>query len=242
MRTVVIVDDEPITRMDLSEMLQELGLSVAGEAADGFDAIELCRTKRPDAVLMDIRMPIFDGLTAAEAILSEELAGCVVLITAFSDQELIERAGKVGVTGYLVKPIDQKSLLPTIEVALAQGRSLKESRRQAEEAQRLLREDRQIHKAQRLLAAAQGCTENEAYQWMRKKAMDRRVSVGALAAQVLRRMDQPDDVVIVKELLMRQKKLSENRAYQFIVDYGKRHGCSVKDAAKQIKAYLTEGN
>lgn len=234
----MIVDDEPITRMDLSEMLQELGLSVAGEAADGFDAIELCRTKRPDVVLMDIRMPIFDGLTAAEAILSEELAGCVVLLTAFSDRELIERAGKVGVTGYLVKPIDQKSLLPTIEVALAQRQSLRESRRQTEEAQRLLREDRQIHKAQRLLAAAQGCTESEAYQLMRKKAMDRRITVGTLAGQLLRQMDQTDDVAAAKELLMRQKKMSENHAYRFIADYGKRHGCSVKEAAKQIKASM----
>lgn len=242
MRTVVIVDDEPVTRMDLSEMLQELGLSVMGEAADGFDAIELCRIKRPDVVLMDIRMPIFDGLTAAEAILSEELAGCVVLLTAFSDQELMERAGKAGVTGYLVKPIDQKSLLPTIEVALAQSRSLRKSRRQTEQAQRLLREDRQNHKAQRLLAQAQGCTENEAYQWMRKKAMDRRISVGAVAAQLLCQMDRPDDVATVKALLMQQKKMSENHAYRFIADYGKSHGCTVEEAARRLRAQLSGGD
>ena len=121
MKTVLIVDDEPITRMDLSDMLRELGFGVAGEAADGFDAMELCRLKRPDVVLMDVKMPIFDGLSASETILAEELAGCVVLLTAFSDPEIIRRAGAAGVTGYLVKPVDQKSLLPTIEVALAQS-------------------------------------------------------------------------------------------------------------------------
>ena len=110
MNTVVIVDDEPITRMDLSDMLRELGFTVAGEAADGFDAIELCRSLRPDVVLMDVRMPVFDGLTATETILEEDLAGCVILLTAFSDREIIDRASRAGVTGYLVKPIDQKSL------------------------------------------------------------------------------------------------------------------------------------
>ena len=81
-RTAVIVDDEPVTRMDLADMLEEAGFRVAGEAGDGFDAVELCGEKRPDVVLMDVKMPVFDGLTAAETILSRELAGCVVLLTA----------------------------------------------------------------------------------------------------------------------------------------------------------------
>ena len=240
MKSVVIVDDEPITRMDLADMLRELGLEVAGEAGDGFDAIELCRARRPDVVLMDVRMPVFDGLTAAEAILSEELAGCVVLLTAFSDRELIERAGRAGVTGYLVKPIDQKSLLPTIEVALAQSRSLRESRRQTEEARRQLREDRQIHRAQRLLAAAQGCPEGEAYRMMRKKAMDRRITVGEMARLVLRQLDRPGEVAEVKELLMRRRRMSEDRAYRFIADCGRRWGCSVEEAARRIRAGQAE--
>lgn len=175
MKTVLIVDDEPITRMDLSDMLRELGFGVAGEAADGFDAMELCRLKRPDVVLMDVKMPIFDGLSASETILAEELAGCVVLLTAFSDPEIIRRAGAAGVTGYLVKPVDQKSLLPTIEVALAQSLRLRESRRQAREAERRIQEDRQIHKAQQVLSRTQRCSESEAYRQMRKAAMDKRI-------------------------------------------------------------------
>ena len=89
-RTAVIVDDEPVTRMDLADMLEEAGFRVAGEAGDGFDAVELCEEKRPDVVLMDVKMPVFDGLTAAETILSRELAGCVVLLTAFQDREIVE--------------------------------------------------------------------------------------------------------------------------------------------------------
>ena len=115
MRRVIIADDEPITRMDLSDMLTELGFQVVGEAADGFDAIELCRSLQPDVVLMDVKMPIFDGLSAAETILSEELAGCVVLLTAFSDRELVRRAGEAGVTGYLVKPVDAGQLRTVLE-------------------------------------------------------------------------------------------------------------------------------
>ena len=105
-RTAVGVDDEPITRLDLVQMLEEMGFEVAGDAADGFDAIELCRLHHPDVVLMDIKMPVFDGLTASETIISEDLGGCVVLLTAFRDRELIDRASAIGVTGYLVKKSD----------------------------------------------------------------------------------------------------------------------------------------
>ena len=120
-RTAAVLDDEPLTRMDLRDMLTEQGFDVVGEAADGFDAVELCREKHPDVVLMDVlcrekhpdvvlmdvKMPVFDGLTASETILTENLADCVVLLTAFSDGGIVECAGQAGVTGYLVKPIDR---------------------------------------------------------------------------------------------------------------------------------------
>ena len=126
-RTAIVVDDEPITRLDLSQLLGELGFAVVGEAADGFDAIELCRRHRPDVVLMDIKMPVFDGMTASETIIAEDLCGCVVLLTAFQDRELIDRAGRIGVTGYLVKPVEERLLLPTLEVAMAQAARLREA-------------------------------------------------------------------------------------------------------------------
>jgi len=235
LKTVIIADDEPITRMDLCDMVQELGFQVMGQAADGFDAIELCRETHPDVVLMDVKMPIFDGLTASETILSEDLAGCVVLLTAFSDREIISRATAAGVTGYLVKPIDQKSLLPTIEVALAQRQSLQKSRQETQQAQQRLQDDRAIHKAQQLLARQQGCSETEAYRIMRKTAMDKRITLSALAQHILQQAARQDEVAQVKEFLMEKKGMCDQRAYQYISTYAKRNGCSVEQAAKQLK-------
>ena len=155
-RTAVIVDDEPVTRMDLADMLEEAGFRVAGEAGDGFDAVELCEEKRPDVVLMDVKMPVFDGLTAAETILSRELAGCVVLLTAFQDREIVERAGRIGVTGYLAKPIDPRCLLPTLELALAQSERLQGSREQTRLVRQQMEDDRLVHRAQRAMARRMG--------------------------------------------------------------------------------------
>ena len=144
MKRVVVVDDEPITRMDLVGMLPELGFEVVGEASDGFDAIEACRAHKPDIVLMDVKMPIFDGLSAAETILQEELATCVVLLTAFCDKDIIWRANQIGVTGYLVKPIDARSILPTLEVAYSQSLRLVEQKKQTQEMRVRMQESRQI--------------------------------------------------------------------------------------------------
>ncbi len=188
-RTAVIVDDEPVTRMDLADMLEEAGFRVAGEAGDGFDAVELCEEKRPDVVLMDVKMPVFDGLTAAETILSRELAGCVVLLTAFQDREIVERAGRIGVTGYLAKPIDPRCLLPTLELALAQSERLQGSREQTRLVRQQMEDDRLVHRAQRAMARRMGCTEEEAYHKMRRMAMDKRVTVASLAQRLLEQME-----------------------------------------------------
>ena len=98
-RTVVVVDDEPIIRLDLRQMLEELDFRVVAEGSDGFDAVEFCRQKHPDIVLLDLEMPIFDGMAASETILAEELSDCVVICTAFADEEFIRKAGKKG-TGF----------------------------------------------------------------------------------------------------------------------------------------------
>lgn len=240
MNTVVIVDDEPITRMDLADMLRELGFQLAGEAADGFDAIELCRSLHPDVVLMDVRMPVFDGLTATETILEEDLAGCVILLTAFSDRDIIQRATQAGVTGYLVKPIDQRALLPTIQVALAQSQRLRQSRQEAQQAQRRIQEERQIRKAQQLLAQSQGCSETEAYRRMRKTAMDKRLSVAALAKHLLDQAARSSDVEAVKALLMARKQMTDQRAYHYITAYAKAHQLTTEQAAKALRAVLTK--
>ena len=237
---MLIVDDEPITRMDLRDMLTELHFHVVGEAADGFDAIELCRVHHPDLVLMDVKMPIFDGLTASETILAEDLALCVVLLTAFSDRDIIDRASRAGVTGYLVKPVNPASLLPTLEVAMSQAARLRESRAQAEAAERKLREDRTIHKAQQHLARQQGCTEAEAYRRMRKTARDKRMSVAALAEAILKTAERNDDTAAVKAWLMKNKGMSEEKAHQFLLNTARAQGRPLEEAARALRQKLTK--
>lgn len=122
---VVIADDEPITRMDIKEILEEKGYEVIGEAADGFDAVELCKTKKPELVLMDIKMPLLDGLSAARIMMEEDVDAAIVLLTAYSEREFIDSAKDLGISGYLVKPIDEKSLIPSIELAVARNQEMR---------------------------------------------------------------------------------------------------------------------
>ena len=183
--TVAVVDDEPITRMDIAGMLEDLGYEVAFEAGDGFDAVASCRNKRPDVVLMDVKMPVFDGLSAAQTILKEDLAGSVILLTAFSDEEIVRKAGEIGVSGYLVKPVEQRLLRPAIEVAMAQSRRLRESRAETEDAKQKLEDSKLIARAQALYAVKQGIGEGEAYQILRRTAMDKRLPLAVIAKAYL---------------------------------------------------------
>ncbi|MDD4509272.1 MAG: response regulator, partial [Eubacteriaceae bacterium] len=119
--TVIVVDDEPITRMDLRESLEIKGYNVVDEASDGMDAVLLCRKHHPDIVFMDIKMPMLDGLSASKIIFKEDLVGTIILLTAYTDSEYIDKATKCGVSGYLVKPIIESSLVPTIAMARAKS-------------------------------------------------------------------------------------------------------------------------
>lgn len=233
MKRIVIAEDEPIACMDLSETLRELGCEVVGTAADGFDAVELCREHRPDIVLMDVNMPVFDGLSAAETIIKEELAGCVVLLTAFSDSSMIERAKRAGITAYLVKPVNPQMLLPSIEVAFAQSQLLRKSRAETQKAKQKIEDDRRIRKAQSILAKARACTEEEAYQWLRRSAMDKRISIAALADAVLAQEERESMVNVAKSRLM-QKGYSEERAYRRIASLAKAENITLEEAARLI--------
>ena len=190
MISVAVIDDEPITRMDIAGMLKDLGYSVAGEAGDGFDAVALCRAKHPDVVLMDVKMPVFDGLSASKVILDEDLAGSVVLMTAFSDEEIVEKASRIGVSGYLVKPVEQQRLRPVIEVAVAQSRRLRESRKETEDANRRLEESKLIARAQSVYAKKEHVSESDAYQVLRKTAMDKRLPLAVIAKAYLEQEEQ----------------------------------------------------
>ena len=170
-------------------MIKDLGYEVAFEACDGFDAVAGCRSRRPDVVLMDVKMPVFDGLSAAEIILKEDLAGSVILLTAFSDEEIVKKAGEIGVSGYLVKPVEQRLLRPAIEVAMAQSARLRESRWETEAARRKLEESKLIARAQSVYAKKEGVSESEAYQTLRKTAMDKRLPLAIIAKAYLEQED-----------------------------------------------------
>lgn len=233
-RTAVVVDDEPITRMDLSQMLEEMDFLVVGQAADGFDAIELCRCHRPDVVLMDIKMPVFDGMTASETIIAEDLCGCVVLLTAFRDRELIDRAGRIGVTGYLVKPVEERLLLPTLEVAMAQAARLREARREAGEMKRRMEEQKVIDRAKALLAQKEGILEGEAYRRLQKLSMEKRCSLASICQAVVTQQGGREAVNRAKERLMKDRGLSEPEAYRELSRLAKEKEIPLEEVARAL--------
>ena len=190
---VVIADDEAIIRLDLKEQLQQHGYEVVGQAGDGFDAISLCKQHAPDLVLLDIKMPLLDGLSAAKVIIEENLTGCVVLSTAYSDDNFIKTAKELGVMGYVVKPIDQKSLIPAIEVAIARSQELMTLRRDIEDKEKKMEERKVIEKAKGVLMKKKKINEQDAYEYIRLLSMKKRTSMKKIAELlILSYQDMPD--------------------------------------------------
>ncbi len=182
---IVIVDDEPIIRMDLREILESKGYQVVGEAADGFDAVELCRTHVPDLVLLDIKMPLMDGLSAAQIIHEQGLAGSIVFLTAYSDSSYIEGAKTSGVSGYLVKPVDEKALVPCIELAMARSGEIKALKTDVEKANERLETRKIVEKAKGYLMEVNHVSEEEAYEYIRKMSKLKNVSMKRIAEILL---------------------------------------------------------
>lgn len=184
---VIIADDEPITRMDLREMLENEGHQVIGEAADGFDAVELCRKQEPDLVIMDVKMPLMDGLMASHILTDEQLADAVVLLTAYSDREFIEEAKKSGVSSYLVKPVDERSFIPALEIALERGREMKKLKKDFHTISQRLENRTLIEQAKGVLMSRRGMTEQEAYDYIRKVSRMKNISMKKVADVILMR-------------------------------------------------------
>lgn len=184
-KKIVIADDEPITRMDLKEMLEVEGYNVVAEASDGFDAIELCRKHRPELIIMDIKMPLLDGINACKIINEEQLADSVILLTAYSDRTFIKKAKEVGVIGYLVKPIDDRALLPAVEIALSKGQEFKTLKKEAKTAQEKLESRKLIEKAKGILMKQRCINEDDAYAYLRKLSMDKRVSMREISEIII---------------------------------------------------------
>lgn len=182
---VIVVDDEPITRMDLKEILESKGCLVLGEAADGFDAIELCRKYNPDLVLLDIKMPFLDGLSAAKIIHEEGLAEAVIFLTAYNEKEFIEGAKKNGIGSYLVKPIDEKSLMPNIELAIARSREMKKLRKDFEEVTNQLESRKIIEKAKGKIMSQSGLSEQDSYNYIRELSKKKDISMKRVSEIIL---------------------------------------------------------
>ena len=181
---VVIADDESVICMDLREMLNNLGYLVVGEAGDGLSAVNLARELRPDVVLMDIKMPSMDGIDAAR-ILTEEHIAPVVLLTAFSQRDLVERAKDAGVVGYLVKPIQENDLAPAIEIALARFVEFRELEKEVDTLQDQLETRKLVDRAKGILMDSQGLTEAAAFRRIQKMSMNTRKSMKEIAQAII---------------------------------------------------------
>ncbi len=183
-RRVLIAEDEALIRLDLSEMLADEGFQVIGEAGDGVQAVQLARELRPDLVIMDVKMPKKDGIDAAAEIVAEQIAP-VVILTAFSQRDLIERARDAGAMAYLVKPFSQSDLLPAIELAVSRFAERKALEDEVATLTERLETRKVIDRAKGLLMTNQKMSEPEAFRWIQRTAMDRRTSMQAIAQAVL---------------------------------------------------------
>ncbi len=181
---IVIADDESLIRLDLREMLTELGYDVVGEAGDGRNALDLARKLRPDLVIMDIKMPGVDGIAAAEELTREKIAP-VVLLTAYSDQGLVDRAKDAGVVGYVVKPFRQTELLPVIELSIARFDEFRALEREVGDLKEALETRKLVERAKGILMETHGLRESEAFHRIRKTSMDTRKSMKEVAEAVL---------------------------------------------------------
>lgn len=191
-RRVVIAEDEALIRLDLAEMLREEGYQVVGEAGDGQEAVDLAESLRPDLVIMDVKMPRRDGIDAAAEIAAKRIAP-VVLLTAFSQRDLVEKARDAGAMAYLVKPFSISDLMPAIEVALSRFREVTELEREVADLGERLETRKLVERAKGLLQSTHAMTEPEAFTWMQRAAMDRRTSMKRVAEVVLESMDAPGD-------------------------------------------------
>jgi AmiR/NasT family two-component response regulator len=185
---IVVAEDETLIRMDLVEMLTESGYEVVGQGANGEEAIELVNTHKPDLVILDVKMPVLDGISAAEKLINS----CpVLMLTAFSQKELVERARDTGVMAYVVKPFTINDLLPAIEISISRFRQMKSLEVEVADLYERLETRKVLDRAKGILMKALNISEPDAFSWIQKTAMDRRISMKEVAQGVISPSDAP---------------------------------------------------
>jgi len=191
-RRVVVAEDESLIRIDIVETLQDNGFEVVGEAADGEKAVALVEELKPDLVVMDVKMPLLDGISAAEIINRKKLAP-VVLLTAFSQRELVERAAEAGALAYVVKPFTPSDLIPAIEVALSRYQQIEALEDEVSDLAERLETRKILDRAKGILNNTMGLPEPEAFRWIQKASMDRRLTMREVAETVIAQLAEKSD-------------------------------------------------
>jgi two-component system, response regulator PdtaR len=186
---IVVAEDETLIRMDLVEMLTEAGYQVVGQGVNGQEAIELANTHKPDLMILDVKMPVLDGISAAEKIIDI----CpVLMLTAFSQRELVERARDTGVMAYVVKPFTINDLLPAIEISISRYRQMKSLETEVADLYERLETRKIVDRAKGILMKTMNLSEPESFSWIQKTAMDRRISMKAVAQGIISPDATPD--------------------------------------------------
>lgn len=183
-RRVVVAEDEPLIRLDIVESLTEAGYEVVGEAGDGEAAVSLVNELEPDLIVMDVKMPGMDGITAAEQIMKDRTCA-VVMLTAFSQTELVERARDAGAMAYVVKPFTPSDLLPALEIAFTRFQEIVSLESEISDLSERFETRKRVDRAKGILMTKMGLTEPEAFRWIQKTSMDRRLTMREVADAVI---------------------------------------------------------
>jgi len=189
-RRVLVAEDESLIRLDLVEMLREEGYEVVGEVGDGAAAVKLADELRPDLVVLDVKMPVLDGISAAEQIREARIAP-VLILTAFSQRELVERATKAGAMAYVTKPFTKEDLVPAIEMAITRHEEIVQLESEVSDLTERLETRKLVDRAKGVLQTAYGLTEPDAFRWIQKAAMDKRTSMREVARVVIEQSETP---------------------------------------------------
>ncbi|TKI58374.1 response regulator [Brevibacillus antibioticus] len=181
---IMVVDDEPIIRMDLREMLENEGYLVVAEAKNGEEAVEQAHRHKPDLIIMDVKMPVLNGIKASSIIRSFSDSS-ILLLTAYSQKELVQDARKAGVTAYLVKPVSEDDLIPAVEIALSQKEKVVSLKQDINDLKKKIEDRKAVEKAKGKLMSALSLEEDAAYKWMQQVSMQRRMPLVKLAEEIL---------------------------------------------------------